>query len=77
MTEKNLQFTKKICNFQHLPRLCFIHEAPWIQIFVFLQPRCDVKNEVVFLLQEHSSLRGVKQKKREKKHENLAFKLLL
>ena len=34
---------------------------------------CDVKNQVVFLILEYSSLRGVKQKK----HEILAFKPLL
>ena len=38
---------------------------------------CDVRNEAVFLLLEHSSLRGVKQKKHVKKREILAFKSLL
>ena len=38
---------------------------------------CGVRNKAVFLILEHSSLRGVKQKKHEKKHEILAFKLLL
>ena len=36
-----------------------------------------VRKEVVFLLLEHSSLRGVKQKKHKKKHEIVAFELLL
>ena len=36
-----------------------------------------VWNEAVFLLQKHSSPRKVKQKKQEKKHQILSFKLLL
>ena len=43
-----------------------IGEAPWKQIFVFLIS-CDVRNEAVFLLLEHSGLRGVKLKKYVKK----------
>ena len=30
--------------------------------FMYFLSKCDVRNEVVFLLLEHSSLRGVKQK---------------
>ena len=32
---------------------------------------CDIRNEAVFLILEHSILRGIKQKKNEKKHEIL------
>ena len=46
-------------------------------IFLHFSSLCDVWNKAVFLLLEHSSLRGFKQKKHEKKHEILAFKLLL
>ena len=60
---KTLNFPSKIGNFQHLPHFGSIHEAPWMQIFVFLR-LCGIRNEVVFLILEHSSLRGgVKQKK--------------
>ena len=45
--------------------------------FLYFFSLCDVKNEVVFLLLEHSSLRGIKQKKHVKKREILAFKPLL
>ena len=45
--------------------------------FLYYFSLCDVRNEAVFLLLEHSSLRQVKQKKHEEKHEILAFKLLL
>ena len=73
---KTCNFPSKIGNFQHLPRFRAICEATWIQIFVFLQPMWH---------QEQSDLcaprifqpQGVKQKKYEKKHEILAFKLLL
>ena len=36
-----------------------------------------MSNKVVFLILDHSSLKGVKQRKQEKKHEILAFKPLL
>ena len=45
--------------------------------FLYFFSQYDVGNEAVFLLLENSSLRGVKQKKHEKKHEILAFKPLL
>ena len=38
---------------------------------------CDIRNEAVFLILEHSSLRGLNRKKHKENHENLAFKLLL
>ena len=76
ITEKTSNSPSKIGNFRHLPPFCSIHEALQIQIFVFLQSMY-VRNEAVFLFLEQSSVRGFKQKKDEKKHENLAFKLLL
>ena len=45
--------------------------------FLYFLSLCDVRNEVVFLILEHSSLRGVKQKKHKKKHKILAFKPFL
>ena len=45
--------------------------------FLYFVSLCDVRNEAVFLLLEHSSLRGVKQKKHIEKHEILVFKPLL
>ena len=52
--------------------------APFVKLcgcrFLYFFSLCDVRNEVVFLLLEHSSLRGVKQKE---KREILAFKPLL
>ena len=45
--------------------------------FLFFFGLCDIRNEAVFLILEHSSPREVKEKKHMKKHETLAFKLLL
>ena len=45
--------------------------------FLYFSNLCDVKNEAVFLLLEHSSPRGVKQKNHIKKPEILVFKPLL
>ena len=45
--------------------------------FWYFSGLCDIKNEAVFLILEHSSPMGVKQKKQKKKHEILAFKPLL
>ena len=54
--------------------------APFVKLhgsrFLYFFSLCDIKNEAVFLLLEHSSLRGVKEKKHEKKHGILAFQLL-
>ena len=36
-----------------------------------------IGNEAVFLILEHSSPKGIKQKKHKKKHEIVAFKFLL
>ena len=38
ITDKNPEFSFKIGDFQHLPCFCSIREAPWMQIFVILQP---------------------------------------
>ena len=38
ITIKTHNFPLKIGDFQHLPRFRSIREAPWMQIFVFLQP---------------------------------------
>ena len=35
---KTHNLPSKIGNFQHLPCFRSTHEAPWMQIFVFLQP---------------------------------------
>ena len=55
--------------------------APFVKLrgcrFLYFFSLCDVRNEAVFLLLEHSSPRGVKQKKHVKKREILAFKSLL
>ena len=55
--------------------------APFVKLhgcrFLYFFSLCDVRNEVVFLIVEHSSLRGVKLEKHKKKHEILAFKPLL
>ena len=45
--------------------------------FLYFFSLCDVRNEAVFLLLEHSSPRGVKQEKHVKKREILGFKPLL
>ena len=54
--------------------------APFVKLhgcrFLYFFSLCDVRNEAVFLLLEHSSPRGVKQKKH-KKREILTFKPLL
>ena len=51
--------------------------APFVKLcgcrFLYFFSLCAVKNEAVFLLLEHSSLRGVKLKKHVKKHEILAL----
>ena len=44
--------------------------------FLYFFSLGDIRNEAVFLLLEHSSLRGVKEKKH-KKHKILAFKPIL
>ena len=46
-------------------------EAPWMQVFVFLQEQSGLSDSGTFQPQE------VKQNKHEKKYENLAFKSLL
>ena len=57
------------------------HFAPFVKLrgcrFLYFFSLCDVRNEVVLLLLEHSSPRRVKQKKHVKKREILAFKSLL
>ena len=45
--------------------------------FLYFFSLCDVRNEAVFLLLEHSSPRGVNQEKHVKKREILGFKPLL
>ena len=45
--------------------------------FLYFLNLFDIRNEVVFLILEHSSFSGVKQKKHKKNHEILAFKPLL
>ena len=57
----------KLGNFQHFCScFCSTSEAPWMQIFVFLQPMQRQK-KMVFLILEHCSCWGVKQKK----HKNI------
>ena len=55
--------------------------VPFIKLygcrFLYFFGLCEVRNKTVFLILEHSSPRGVKQKKHKKRHEMLAFKPLL
>ena len=74
---KTHNFPSKIGDFQHLPRFCSIREALCGCRFLYFFSLCNVRNEVVFLLLEHSNSRRVKQKKHVKKAEILAFKTLL
>ena len=45
--------------------------------FLYFSSLFDIRNEAVFLILEHSTLRGVKQRKHKKKPRILAFKPLL
>ena len=55
--------------------------APFVKLrgsrLLYFFSLCDVMKEAVIRFLKHSSLRGVKQKKYEKKYEILAFKLLI
>ena len=85
ITDKNLQFTLKISDFQHLPHLCSIHEALWMQVFVFLWPmlcqeRSGLSDSRTFQPNRGGGGRGwaggIKQKKKQE-HEILVFKPFL
>ena len=77
------QITEKTCNFPSKMVIFNIYHifTPFVKLcgcrFMYFFSLCDIRNKAVFLILEHYSLRGVKQKKHEKKHGILAFKPLL
>ena len=74
ITVQNLQFPLKNWCFS----IVTTFSAPFVKLrgcrLLHFYSLCDVRNKVVFLILENSSLRWVKQKKHEKKHEILVFK---
>ena len=66
ITDQNLQFSFKNYTFAVFMRLCGCR-------FLYLFSLCDVRDEVVFLILEHTSLRGLNRNKNVK----MTFKNLL
>ena len=65
-TDKNSQFSSKFSNFNHvLVRFVKLYRCRFLYFFSL----CDVRNEGIFLILEHSSLGEVKQKT------NMTFKI--